>query len=185
MNEKIQLSIESVEYIAPGEQVASFLPGDFILTHDTSIFSRMIRFGQGLRFRGDSAQYAYWSHAALISDTSGNLIEAVGEGVCLTHLDKYRDVDYTIVRISALDIDREQAVTYASRCIGRKYGWIHLASLSLSLLSGLTFSFGFDTQLICSGLVATALERTSAVFDRDASHILPADLARYYNVVKR
>jgi len=39
-----------------------------------------------------------------------------------------------------------------------------------------------DGQMICSGLVARALERTGAIFQYDSWHLLPADLAEAFNV---
>ncbi len=57
-----------------------------------------------------------------------------------------------------------------------------IVSIALSLMMGGKFTFGFDGQAICSGLVARALERTSAIFNRDPAHIMPADLAKYFGV---
>lgn len=181
MDEKVQLAIEDVSYILPGQRAEGIQPGDFILTHGIGTIDSLIRFGQSLRFTGDAAKFAYWNHCALITSPDGDLIEATDQGVCASHLSKYDGTDYIIVKISALDIDRLEATTFATACIGRKYGWTHIVSCGISLLTGLNFSFGFDSQMICSGLVATSLERTSAVFDRDAAHITPADLAKYYN----
>jgi hypothetical protein len=36
--------------------------------------------------------------------------------------------------------------------------------------------------MICSGLTARCQERTNAIFNRTPSHIMPADLAKYYGV---
>jgi hypothetical protein len=57
-----------------------------------------------------------------------------------------------------------------------------IVSIALSLLTGGKFTFGFDGQSICSGLVARALERMCAIFNRSSSHIMPADLAKYIEV---
>jgi hypothetical protein len=56
-------------------------------------------------------------------------------------------------------------------------------SIALSLLTGAKLSFGFNGQLICSGLVARALERTTAIFEDEPSHIMPAQLAKLYGAV--
>lgn len=55
-------------------------------------------------------------------------------------------------------------------------------SIAYSLLTGGKFTFGLEGQAICSGLVARAMERTGAIFNRTPSHIMPADLAKYYKV---
>ena len=47
------------------------------------------------------------------------------------------------------------------------------------MLTGSKLAFFIDGRFVCSGLVARALERTGRIFDRDPSHIAPADLAKY------
>lgn len=171
-----------VSYFAKGEGAVTFLPGDFILTHGSGIYSELIRFGQCFRFTGPDVKYAYWSHAALITSASGDIVEALSNGVFRRNLIVYNEKEYVLVRIEVSDDDRRQAVAYAESAIGTRYGWATIVSIALSLISGLRFSFGFDESKICSGLVAGALERTNAIFPRPATHIMPADLAKYYDV---
>ncbi len=158
--------------------------GDFILTHGTDIGSRLIRIGQWLRYWGKNRKYTYWSHAALIVGEDGEIIEALGPapGVRPENLAKYAPREYTIVHIRASQEDRDEAVHFAKSCVGESYGVLTIVSIVLSLLTGTKFSFGFDGQQICSGLVARALERTTAIFKSEPSHIMPADLARTYRV---
>jgi uncharacterized protein YycO len=165
---------------SPGE----LNPGDFILTHGNSFFSKLIRFGQRLRFVGRNRKYAEWSHAAIIVSREGELIEAEGAGVILSNISKYKATEYRLVQLGSLanEVDREQAVRYARWCLGESYGIISILSIVFGLVFGGKFSFGFDGQQICSGLVAGALERTNVIFDRSPSHILPADLAKYFSV---
>jgi hypothetical protein len=164
----------------PGE----FEPGDFILTHGASFFSKLIRFGQRLRFYGPDAKYCWWNHAAFIISPTGDLIEALGAGVQQTNISKYKSTDYTLVKLGpiATPHDRNQAVKFAKQCLRLKYDVLTIISISFSLLTGAKFNFGYDGQSICSGLVARALERTDAVFNRTPSHITPADLAKYFNI---
>jgi uncharacterized protein YycO len=175
-----------VTRFAPGEEARpdELEPGDFILTHGSSFFSYLIRFGQRLRFRGKDAKYARWSHAAIITSSKGDLIEAVGAGVSRANLSKYRETEYHLVKLAKLADarDREQAVRYATWSLGESYAFFNIVSIALSLLMGGKFTFGFDGQAICSGLVARALERTNAIFNRSPSHIMPADLAKYFKV---
>lgn len=174
------------ERFGPGDgpPSGSFQPGDFILTHGEAFFSRLIRFGQHLRFRGSDAKYCHWNHAALVVSPDGDLIEALGSGVQRSHLSKYGPREYHLVRIDGLGDarDRAQVVAFADWCLGETYGYATIVSIALSLLTGGTFNFGFDGQMICSGLVAGALCRTDAIFTRSSSHILPADLAKYFRV---
>ncbi len=171
----------------PGEEAQShqYEPGDFILTQGTKWQSKLIRWGQSLRHRGKNRKYIKWTHAALIASRDGDLIEAAGKGVRRSHLSKYKDVEYRIVCLGdlATERDREKVVKYAEWCLGEEYGLTIIFSVGISLLMGGKFKFGFDGQAICSGLVARALERTGAIFDKSPSHIMPADLAKYFKVV--
>ncbi len=156
--------------------------GDFILTHGLEWSSALIRFGQKLRFRGRDEKYAYWNHAALVINADLDLVEALAGGVEQTNLRKYFGTDYHLVRIDASDEDREEVVSYTRSCVSATYGYLTIVSLFFTCLTGGKFSFAIDGQHICSGLVARAQERTHAIFNRDPEHIMPADLAKYYQV---
>ncbi len=176
----------TLKMYAAGEaaQSGDYDPGDFILTHGSALFSKLIRFGQRIRFWGQNRKYAWWNHAAMIVSDKGDFIEALGPGVQKTHIEKHTPTEYHLVRLGSLadDRDRSQVVEFGCWSLGEKYGWLTIFNIALSLLFGGKFNFGFDGQTICSGLVARALERTNAIFDRDPSHIMPADLAKYFNV---
>lgn len=176
-----------VEFLAPGEQAQNPQPGDFILTHARGWQSQLIRLGQRIRFHGPNRQFAYWSHAAMVVDSDGGIVEAEMGGVEHNNLSRYRDVEYHLIRIglSADDEDRRQAARFALECVGEPYDVLTVVSVAISLATGAKLSFGFDAHQICSGLVARALERTWAIFDREPSHILPADLARHYAIEPR
>jgi uncharacterized protein YycO len=185
-----------VEQVAPGECATGFThtgdtvevtanaprAGDFILTHGDEWTSRLIRFGQSLRYRGTSAKYTYWNHTALVVDAAGAIVEALGTGVAKRSIHDYDPTQYTVVRIDASDADRLESATFATSSIGAQYGWLTIVSLALSLLTGGKLAFAIDGQLICSGLVARALERTTAIFKRDPARIMPAELAEIYDV---
>lgn len=171
-----------IQHIRPGERAGAARPGDFILTHGGEFFSQLIRVGQQLRFHGADNQYTFWNHTALVVSDDGAIIEALGNGVVRRSLADYDPTQYTIVRVDASDRDRLEEVDFAQRCVGAPYGWLTIASIALSLLTGAKISFGFDGQMICSGLVARALERTTAIFKHEPSHIMPAELAKAYSV---
>jgi hypothetical protein len=177
----------SVEHCPPGRGAAAFLPGDFILVHDGTFYGRLVRFGEGLRVHGADRKFAYWNHAALIVSADGGLIEAAGRGVRRSTLASYAPMDYQLVRIDATDKDRDEAVHFAAWALGAhsRYGWATIVSITLSVLTGCKLSFFVEGEFICSGLVARAMERTTAVFSLDPVHITPADLAKYYGVPGR
>lgn len=157
-------------------------PGDFILTHGSEWTSQLIRFGQSLRYRGASAKYTYWNHTALVVDREGAIVEALGTGVARRSIHDYDPTQFTVVRIDASDADRAEAATFACSVIGAEYGWLTIASIAVSLVTGGKLSFAIDGQLICSGLVARALERTTAIFTHDPARIMPAELAELFAV---
>jgi hypothetical protein len=180
---------ESVERVAAGEAAVRFEPGDFLLTHSDKWTSKLIRFGQRLRIHGDDRKYTYWNHAALIVSDGGGLIEALGPGVSRTDLSKYLGTEYHLVRIGAGPEDRRQAVAFAEWAAGepdgegrQRYGFLTVVSIAYTALTGGKFTFGIEGRAICSGLVARAMERTGAIFNRTPTHIMPADLAKYYTV---
>ena len=176
----------NVKQFPPGTEatVGEYEPGDFILTHGGSFFSQIIRFGQSLRFHGKDRKYIWWSHAAIIVSPTGDLIEALGPGVRQTHISKYNSTEYHLINLGSIATthDRDQIVKFVRECLNLRYGVLTIISIALSLLTGAKFTFGYDGQSICSGLVARALERTDAIFNRTPSHITPADLAKYFDV---
>jgi uncharacterized protein YycO len=167
-----------------GEEATDWQPGDFILTHGDAWTSRLIRIGQRLRIRGRDAVFTYWNHAAMVVSDHGDLIEALGGGVSRTDASKYRAKDYHVIDSGASSPDRDEAVAFASWCADEQapYGFVTLASIAWTLLTGAKFSFFVDGSEICSGLVARCQERTGAIFNRDPIHIMPADLAKYFQV---
>jgi hypothetical protein len=171
------------ERAGPGEAAAGFDRGDFVLVAGTHLNSRLIRFGQKLRIRGADRRHVKWTHAALIVDRDGSLIEAVGTGVRRWHLDRYRGDDYVVVRVHTSEENRDEVVRFAEWALrrGSSYSRLSTVSIALSMLTGSRLTFFIDGQFVCSGLVARALERTGSIFDRDSAHIAPADLAKYFS----
>jgi uncharacterized protein YycO len=162
----------------PGE----YTPGDFVLTHADAWTSRLIEIGQGIRFRGSDSRYAHWNHVALIVSSDGDLIEALGTGVQRRNIRVYDRTEYHIVHIEASDEDRDEEVRFAEYSLkrGETYGFLTILSIVTGLVTGGKFNFALEGQQICSGLVARALERTTAIFDRTPSHLMPADLAKQF-----
>lgn len=157
-------------------------PGDFILTHGEEWTSQLIRFGQSLRYRGASAKYTYWNHTALVVDDQGAIVEALGTGVAQRSIHDYDPTQYTVVRVDASAEDRAEAAAFARSTIKAEYGRLTIVSIAISLLTGGKFAFAIDGQLICSGLVARSLERTTLIFKHDPARIMPAELAEMFRI---
>jgi hypothetical protein len=175
----------SVQRFGPGEEVADPSPGDFILTHGNSWTSRLIRFGQGIRYQGSDKKFAQWNHAAIFVNEKGDIIEALGGGVQQRNISVYKETEYHVVHLTNVSPpDREHEVEFAGACLHEHYGYVTIVSIALCLATGSKLGFGVDGQEICSALVARCLERTGEIFPTDPWHIMPADLARYFNVQK-
>ncbi len=171
--------------LAPDTGKPAALPGDFILTHSSGWDGKLIRFGQTLRYRGTNRVFAHWSHAAILMDESGNIIEALGGGVQKRSIAEYDDTEYVVVHLpeDTIPLDRQHAVEFANFCLHDSYGWLTIISVAFCLLTGAKFSFGVDGQQICSALVARCLERVGDIFCRyEPWHLVPADLAQHFNV---
>lgn len=175
------------EHLGPGEAATGFNPGDFILVKGHGIQGRLIKLGQWLRIHGEDRKYVDWAHAALIVDRDGTLIEAVGSGVREYSLDRYKDRHYQIFRVKASNDDRNQAVEFARWALDHKsrYGVMTIASMAVSMLTGSKLAFSIEGQFVCSGLVASALERIGSIFNRGAAYITAADLAKYFDPEQR
>jgi hypothetical protein len=157
-------------------------PGDLVFTHRTAIYSKLITFGQGLRFRGADKKYAHWSHVAVVVGYNGELVEALGRGVVRTNISYYRDVEYHYVGIQCAETDRLQMVNFAEACVGRRYAWVEIPSLGLTLITGAKLVVGNPGTLICSALAAEMLCRGDFIWPREPSTMLPADLAQALRV---
>lgn len=102
-------------------------PGDFVLTQGDKLTSELIRFGQGLRFRGPDSKYTYWNHAALdtlVVGDDGTIVEALGTGVQCRNIAVYRDTQRTLMHIAASREDRQQACAFAECSVGEPYGFL-------------------------------------------------------------
>lgn len=173
---------EGITRHPPTDFVKQTRPGDFVLVHPHHATARLIQLGQSVRFHGRDKAYAYWTHAALVTDRQGTIVEALVSGVQKTDLSKYDGVSYAYVRTVMDDHDRGQAALYALAMVGHEYGLATDLSLILALPFGGRFSFGANDELICSGLVATALERGPYIWQDVAGSTMPAALAKWFDV---
>lgn len=158
-------------------------PGSLVLTHRPGIYSAGIVWGQQLRFRGERRKYAHWSHAAIIVASDGRMVEALEAGVELNHVSKYATRDTRIIHTTSDPLAASRVVNFAMHSVGRHYNNAEIACLASYLATGTQFRFGIDNEMICSGLAASALSRTDAIFPHEPVWMLPADLAEYYDVV--
>ena len=171
-----------VERYGPGEEAGDFAPGDFILTRRHNPISRLISVGEKRRFRGADAQYAHWTHCALIVDGDGTVVEAESTGVRRSPISRYKASEYHLVRLGGeLPPDgRERAVAYANAQVGQAFGYLALVGAAIYLLTGWPLRLMRRNHQICSALVVRALQAGGLLADFDPSTTLPADLAKNF-----
>jgi len=177
------LHARTVQTFPAGEQVVNPCPGDFILTHGNSWTSRLIRFGETIRYWGPDKIFTRWNHAAIFINTKGDIIEALGGGVQQRNISVYKQTEYHVIHLeNVVDPNRDHEVRFAQACLNDHYGWLTILSIAFCLLTGSKLGFGVDGQEICSALVARCLERTGEIFPTDPWHIMPAYLAKFFDV---
>ena len=77
---------------------------------------------------------------------------------------------------------RRRAVEYAEAQVGQAFGYLALVGAALFVLLGLPLRLMRGNHQICSGLVVRALQHGGLIPEADPSLMLPADLAKMYNV---
>ena len=118
-----------------------------------------------------------WNHAAICT-IPGHYAEATGEGVRVSPWSSSRDV-VSVVRPTYDDEDdRLTAVAWASARVGLRYGYLNAVMCGVNnVLVGLGWVVKRTDAIICSELVAEALERAGYDFGKDPSTVSPGDLA--------
>lgn len=170
--------VASYDLADPGIRIE---PGDFLLSRAHGVRHLIIKYGQRLRIRGADKHYADYTHAALVVSTSGDVIEAVGDGIRDTSLLCYvsgRET-FQVVHIESDERDRAKVVRFArsAQRAQAPYGFLTLVSITVWAFTGTRFSFLMSGTVTCSGLVARALERTTTDFTIEPHRMMPAQLA--------
>lgn len=163
----------------PGEPSEPLPAGGFILTHGNTWTSKLIRLGERIRGKGWN-----WNHAAYIYNEH-TVVEALGAGVTVSDIWKYRDTEYLVVWDDALtDADRRQQEVFIRSVLVEhtKYDYLEILCVGLTLLLRLgkrRILFGMSNTMICSGLVSETLTRSGAIFPNPPGYMTPADLANW------
>lgn len=162
--------------------------GDVVLVHTpltrnpASWFGLMIRFGQWMR--KSTRPYRYWNHAALVVSPDGDLAEALARGISATHISAYDSDHITVVPVgSQLSLEEQRhIVAFASREMGKRYGFLTIVSLAVTILCGGRLIVDWDRSWICSEFAAAALLRADIHFDRSPAATMPAHIAAKFGI---
>ncbi len=166
----------------PGDIATGLRTGDLLLIRGPGWLGRAIRLGAWRRFRDEFPRYGYWSHAALVVNDKGHLLEVHARGVALCGIEKYRDTDFCHVRLSLSEAARREAAAYASGFLGQRYDLWGFVLLGFSVTFGDLFRVPDTGKPGCVSLIVRALERAGLSFERAAPDMMPADLAKQFGV---
>jgi len=158
--------------------------GDFLLTglRSQGIVSWAIRTGSWLRRY--EKPFRRFSHTALVIADDGTLAEARATGVVRTPLSRYDPADYVLVRTEVGDHDRAQVLAFAESVLAARtgYGFVTFVGLAFYCLTGAQVCIQQAGTAICSGFVCDALTRAGFIWPRPPYAMMPADLARFFDV---
>lgn len=152
-------------------------PGDAVLAYTSGAYGRLIQLGQAIRWR----THRKWHHAAIVVE-----VEASGQVWCVQMARrcervKLQDIapgrPLKIVPIPE-NVNAEEAVSYANRQIGTKYGVSTIFSIAFNILTpeSIRIDFRHTGTLICSALVARSWEHGNWDCPTDPFQISPAQI---------
>jgi hypothetical protein len=128
------------------------------------------------------AEFWRWTHAALVVSAHGAIVEAVGNGVVVGHLENYRDADYHYVAVQLDSAQRRAAIQFAASRVGNAYNRVAIARFSVSTVTGRRIPLKASSPDICAGLVAQALGLGLMNSKRSRPIVTPCDLARRLDI---
>jgi hypothetical protein len=182
MSEYLPQTLEPVACIVhrPGEPPPKPLGAEelgVMLVERHDLYGFLISLGQARSVPEPYRPLARFTHAALL--VGSTLTEARARGVVATPLAAYSFYSYVLVVLRAEEEMRRNAVLYAEVMRRRhtRYGWLDILSLAAQCLTHDRISVTREGTLICSALVAEALERLGAIWPRPAQTMRPVDLA--------
>lgn len=165
-----------------GEEPTTFEPGDFFLLRNNTFASKIVLFGEWIRYHGENRKYSRWSHGGAFIDTKGTIIEATFGGVKIDNISKYKDLPYYVVHTKLSAANKIQAVNAAKSFLKDKYGWLTDFSIGLNYLTGLKIQITAKNTINCSGLVGMMLWAAGYIFNGSPQMFAPADLAAAFDV---
>lgn len=123
-----------------------------------------------------------WSHCGVIVSPQGGTIEALSTGVARCDIGRLDAARVRIVPLDMEDDERERGLRWLGTVVGRRYGFVGIASVALSLVTGSHFFFGLDGTMTCSVVVAKYLSRVGLGLEMDDDRVRPSDIAAAFDL---
>ena len=149
--------------------------GDCGFVSQTDLTARAIQFAQARKY-GKGSPASRFNHVFFVSDDVGGIIQANQSGVERGRLSQYANQTYELKRPPYGPGGAQIAVAAAEAALGTKYGFLTIASVALSLLTGTKLRFGISGEEICSGAAADWMDRANIDCGPDETYDTPSDL---------
>ena len=187
--------VASVRTFKQGQHCPNSLPGDMILVVHHGIMPEIIRFGQRIRYymmrnilgrEEFKKEYCVVNHAMIVVEGGPNakVTQMEAKGGTTVELVEYQFHKYAVV--SPTNVSDEQRLTaarFARWCEHIKYGWFSIFGCTIDILIPvIAVALASGQRMICSTSSALAHRCVGLIPDRADASVLPADLARYYDV---
>lgn len=175
-------TIKSVGFHRAGDPHPELEPCDFLLTEGQEFMGKLIKFGQGIKFRGERRRYIRASHFAwYIGDNY--LSEALFPRVARTHIRHYDDFNYFYVRVNTSPVNINHTMKFIKSVLYGKtpYGVRTVINIFFTYLTGWGWVPTQDGTAICSGYGSEGMVglRRDIVFDSFLHKVSPADILEY------
>jgi hypothetical protein len=128
-------------------------PGDIVFFDSSGDVAWAIRLAQRIRWRGDKNHVAWLDHR----DAHGNWYIGQAEGCGVTTDKPLVFGPKDVVMAPPTAIDRARFIAFGRNQVGRRYGFLTIASIFATLLTPKFFDIMLPSTWICSALVAEAL----------------------------
>lgn len=174
-----------------GEHCNNADPGDLVLIRHRGKFPFIIRLGQRIyywrkRFIGHpeyDSDFCKFNHAAVVVEGGEGtyIVEMQAKGGVKSSLKDYVAQEYAVIKLTADDNQKQDAVDFANYCLNIEYGYISIVAIAINILIGWGISLS-TRGLICSAATSLSARCMGLIPDGPDITVMPADLARYFKV---
>ena len=185
----------SVRVFHEGQACVNALPGDMILVQHDGFAPAVIRFGQRVRYfmlrhlfrRKEFLKiYCQYNHSMIVVDggPEATVCQMEAAGGRIVKLRDYVDRKYVVVSPTNVhDTQRLAARRFAVWCEDINYGWFSIFGDVLDvLIPVISIALASGVRMVCSTASCLAHRCMGLIPDKSDVSVMPADLARYYDV---
>lgn len=178
-----------------GHHCKDAIAGDIILVQHSGKMPATIRLGQRIRYfmlrnvlrRSQyESVFCQYNHAMVVVEGGerAKVSQMEAAGGRIVDLFDYTDMKYTVVSpIRAEAPQRAATVRMARWCEGIAYGWFSILGCVIDVfIPVISVALGTGQRMICSTATSYALRCMGFIPDKNDTSVMPADIARYFDV---